>query len=494
MNSRKKKKKKKKKKGEGEEEEEEEEVLFINAFKFEQYSEPKFNAEHKRPIYFTYSRHKIRGTDHSSPNNNGYTYRNLDGGIGGEDDSAWTTYENISSFTAKLVIASMMTRTELARYALQYVIFLFLLTVRRLFTFKTCGANGLNGKKCNIGYSKCAPTFNDTSSRIHCLVMTGQVRQVAWVAFVNPTLTEEKDEIVKDAFYERLDRVHQQIPKHDIIIILGDMNAKIGKTSVVSNVAHGSPTKIYTYKHGYHLMALQLIKLITSWRIKFNINKFEDSTIADEYRRTITDNIHKQNIQEMNIEQKWSFIKQNIHSSASEIIQTTQNKNRNTWFDRECKEMIDKRNELRLVMLQKKTRAATDKYKEGRRNAKNICKMKKKMFEENLLYDLDEKFGKNESRKFFESVRRQKKGFQPRTMICKNKDGNLITGELQVLKVWTEYFNDLLSSGGQEDINVNVSYFGPDPYMPVPTNTMVYDAIRKMKNNRAPGKIRLMQS
>ncbi|KAJ4428536.1 hypothetical protein ANN_24580 [Periplaneta americana] len=33
----------------------------------------------------------------------------------GEDDLASTTYENISSFTATLVIASMMTRTELAR-------------------------------------------------------------------------------------------------------------------------------------------------------------------------------------------------------------------------------------------------------------------------------------------------------------------------------------------------------------------------------------------
>ncbi|KAJ4447788.1 hypothetical protein ANN_09796 [Periplaneta americana] len=106
------------------------------------------------------------------------------------------------------------------------------------------------------------------------------------------TPIEEKDEIVKHAFYERLDRVHQQIPKHDIIIILGDMNVKIGKTSVVSNVgrytlhdisnANGErlcdfavakylfisstrfPHRIYTYKHGYHLMALQLIKLITS--------------------------------------------------------------------------------------------------------------------------------------------------------------------------------------------------------------------------------------
>ncbi|KAJ4449041.1 hypothetical protein ANN_00435 [Periplaneta americana] len=42
-----------------------------------------------------------------------YQTRTLDFAIG-EDDSASTTYENISSFTATLVIASMMTRTELA--------------------------------------------------------------------------------------------------------------------------------------------------------------------------------------------------------------------------------------------------------------------------------------------------------------------------------------------------------------------------------------------
>ena len=38
--------------------------------------------------------------------------------------------------------------------------------------------------------------------------------------------TEEKEDDVKDAFYEEMDRVIDKIPKRDIIIIMGDANAK----------------------------------------------------------------------------------------------------------------------------------------------------------------------------------------------------------------------------------------------------------------------------
>jgi hypothetical protein len=44
-------------------------------------------------------------------------------------------------------------------------------------------------------------------------------------------------------------------------------------------------------------------------------------------------------------------------------------------------------------MLQRKTTARTEEYKNVRKNAKQICRIKKRQFEENLLYDLGEKFG-----------------------------------------------------------------------------------------------------
>ncbi|KAJ4432534.1 hypothetical protein ANN_21157 [Periplaneta americana] len=55
----------------------------------------------------------------------------------GEDDSASTTYENIISwFTATLVIASMMTRTELARWLVQVMEMLLMRIIENSSKFK----------------------------------------------------------------------------------------------------------------------------------------------------------------------------------------------------------------------------------------------------------------------------------------------------------------------------------------------------------------------
>jgi endonuclease/exonuclease/phosphatase family metal-dependent hydrolase len=48
--------------------------------------------------------------------------------------------------------------------------------------------------------------------------------------------TEYKEEEIKEQFYDELQRTQYRIPKHDLIIILGDMNDKLGKEKVFSQV------------------------------------------------------------------------------------------------------------------------------------------------------------------------------------------------------------------------------------------------------------------
>ena len=44
--------------------------------------------------------------------------------------------------------------------------------------------------------------------------------------------TEEKDDAVKDAFYANLEDLFDKYPAHDIKIVLGDFNAKVGQEGI----------------------------------------------------------------------------------------------------------------------------------------------------------------------------------------------------------------------------------------------------------------------
>src|SRR5215510_1208951 len=48
--------------------------------------------------------------------------------------------------------------------------------------------------------------------------------------------TEDKEDDIKEQFYEELQRVQDRVPKHDAAIILGNMNAELGKEKTFSQV------------------------------------------------------------------------------------------------------------------------------------------------------------------------------------------------------------------------------------------------------------------
>lgn len=54
--------------------------------------------------------------------------------------------------------------------------------------------------------------------------------------------TEEKDNFTKDAFYNTLKRTYDSLPSNDIKMILGDLNAKIGREDISTDHKQGKPT------------------------------------------------------------------------------------------------------------------------------------------------------------------------------------------------------------------------------------------------------------
>ena len=78
-------------------------------------------------------------------------------------------------------------------------------------------------------------SFEPQNERLCKLWIKGKSNYLSIISVHAPT--EEKTDEGKEKFYEDLQIVHNKIPKHDIVTILGDLNAEIGKEDVYKNFA-----------------------------------------------------------------------------------------------------------------------------------------------------------------------------------------------------------------------------------------------------------------
>ena len=64
------------------------------------------------------------------------------------------------------------------------------------------------------------------SDRVSCITLTGRLCDIIVLNVHAPT--EDKDDDIKDSFYEEIERLFDQLPMYHMKILLGDFNAKVG--------------------------------------------------------------------------------------------------------------------------------------------------------------------------------------------------------------------------------------------------------------------------
>jgi len=151
-----------------------------------------------------------------------------------------------------------------------------------------------------------------------------------------------------------------------------------------------------------------------------------------------------------------------IRKAADKILGQRSRMVRNGWYDEECKEVLEEQNNARLKMLQRKMRSNTEAYKEARRAPRKVYRKKKKYYEEEKLEELQEKYKRNKLKQFYE-------GIQPRTTLCKNKQGVIVGEEKDVLEVWVTYFKELLNPKCNMTTSEEINYFGLENNIMAPT-------------------------
>jgi hypothetical protein len=79
-----------------------------------------------------------------------------------------------------------------------------------------------------------------------------------------------------------------------------------------------------------------------------------------------------------------------------------------------------------------------------------------------------------------------KKGYQPRTNMVKEENGDLLADSHSILNRWKNYFSQLLNVHGVNDVR-QTEIHTAEPLVPEPTSSEVEIAIDKLKRYKSPG-------
>ena len=136
-----------------------------------------------------------------------------------------------------------------------------------------------------------------------------------------------------------------------------------------------------------------------------------------------------------------------------------------------------------------------EEYRTARSEEKRVHKQKKKIFIERGLEELERLRSNNKSKSFYQKLNKSRKDSQPRTILCWNKEGTLLSKDDDIRSRWAEHFGEQRNKElSDQHVTSQKNYqVYSDIDEPTPTLDEVENATQKLKDHKAPG-IELIQA
>lgn len=236
--------------------------------------------------------------------------------------------------------------------------------------------------------------------------------------------------------------------------------------------------------HAYKIRMLERNKLQLSWER----GKLKEEEVRYAFMRDIERSVG--NIPAViggrDVNEEWECLRKSISDAADQHCKRDgSRKSNNVWFDLECEEAVNMRNEKRKK-LNKDTRQTRKEYQEARSNAKKVLRQKKRYALQANLRKMEQHSRSNEARKFFGEVSKVKSGFVNSCPMIKRADGKMVFLDQDVQGRWKEYFQELLNPREDEEYP-DVEFPENENDVSPPDSEEVSLILDNFKNNKAAG-------
>jgi hypothetical protein len=174
-------------------------------------------------------------------------------------------------------------------------------------------------------------------------------------------------------------------------------------------------------------------------------------------------------------------LKNVIVEAAKESLGEKKGKRNEDWFDEECRTAIQEKNNMRKIMLQKKTSSSKETYRKHRRRANKICRERKREMLKRQIESIEVNRERADTRKYYQTVKRLRKGFQPCLNACKDNGEKLIEGDDKILEYWVRYFKSQFERESSEKESDEEVFLTAEPLVQEPSQEEMEKAIRNRK-------------
>lgn len=236
--------------------------------------------------------------------------------------------------------------------------------------------------------------------------------------------------------------------------------------------------------------------------VKENIRSYrlKEESIRKEYQKTLEIKLAR-DTRISNIEEEWKYLKEGILEAAKESCGTIKICNKDVkktaWWTAEIKQKVSEKKNTWKKYIQTKNESNYELYKNKRKEVKQMIKNAKQEEWVKFGNKLREDFTGNQ-KLFYSTLKqlRQKKSFILKNI--KDKQGNLLTNEEEIMERWKEYFKEMLEHNKEQEkekdqersstSEQNLDIINEEPSSKDISRDELEEAIKTLRLGKAPGK------